>query len=104
MQKDLTILAIQGNCTSQTAARGGRCLGGRPAAVHTAALSACCRPVIIDLNARMRATPGSNADVILRNGDELIVRDTNRKLRLSVKYRTPLHTCNASSGRDDYIA
>jgi polysaccharide biosynthesis/export protein len=106
MQKDLTILAIQATATSQS--QGG---GGAGALAVGQQLFAQLRSVqavgrlVIDLDAAMHASPGSSADVILRNGDALIVPRYQQEVSVIGEVQNSTsHLYNAKLGRDDYLS
>jgi polysaccharide biosynthesis/export protein len=61
--------------------------------------------LVIDLPEMMRERPGSSADVILRDGDELIVPRFQQQVTVIGEVQsTTSHLYNARLGRDDYIA
>lgn len=61
--------------------------------------------LVIDLPRAMRAKPGSPDDIILRNGDELIVPKQRQEVMVigEVQYQTS-HLFRRNMTRDDYIA
>jgi polysaccharide export outer membrane protein len=106
MQKDLTILAIQATATSQSGGGGGAgaLAVGQQLFAQLRSVHAVGR-LVIDLNAVMRASAGSNEDVILRNGDELIVPRLQQEVTVIGEVQNSTsHLFNSSLGRDDYIA
>jgi protein involved in polysaccharide export with SLBB domain len=60
--------------------------------------------LVINLQAALRAKPGSSEDVILRNGDELIVPKTRQEVMVigEVQFASS-HLFKRSMSRDDYI-
>jgi protein involved in polysaccharide export with SLBB domain len=107
MQKDLTILAIQATATSQSGGGGGAAGAlavGQQLFAQLRSVRAVGR-LVIDLNASMRASAGSNADVILRNGDQLIVPRYQQEVTVIGEVQNGTsHLFNSSLGRDDYIS
>jgi protein involved in polysaccharide export with SLBB domain len=106
MQKDLTILAIQASATSQSAGGGGAAAAltvGQQLFTQLRSVRAVGR-LVIDLNRSMHAPPGSNADVILRNGDQLIVPRYQQEVSVIGEVQNSTsHLFTSSLGRDDYI-
>ena len=108
MQSDLTVLALQGAVATQLSNQNG----GTPAAlvVGQSLLSQlrAARAVgrlVIDLPAIVRYTPGSQADVILRNGDVLIVPRVQQEVTVIGEVQTSTsHLYRPELTRDDYIA
>jgi protein involved in polysaccharide export with SLBB domain len=108
MQKDLTILAIQATATSQTGGGGGGAAGalavGQQLFTQLRSVRAVGR-LVIDLNATMHASAGSNADVILRNGDELIVPRYQQEVTVIGEVQNSTsHLFSSRLTRDDYIS
>jgi polysaccharide export outer membrane protein len=108
MQKDLTILAIQATATSSAQGGAGGAAGalavGQQLFTQLRSVRAVGR-LVIDLNGAMRASPGSNADVILRNGDQLIVPRYQQEVTVIGEVQNSTsHLYNASLGRDDYLS
>jgi polysaccharide biosynthesis/export protein len=105
MQKDLTILAIQATATSQTSnGAAGALAVGQQLFQQLRSTKAVGR-LVIDLSAITRTGPGSSADVILRNGDELIVPRYQQEVTVIGEVQnTTSHLYNASLSRDDYIS
>ena len=106
MQKDLTILAVQASATSQSGGGGAASAlaVGQQLFTQLRSVRAVGR-LVIDLNVSMRAAPGSNADVILRNGDQLIVPRYQQEVTVIGEVQNSTsHLFNASFGRDDYIS
>jgi len=61
--------------------------------------------LVIDLPRTMRATPGSGADVILRDGDRLIVPKFQQEVTVIGEVQTATsHLYRPELGREDYIA
>jgi protein involved in polysaccharide export with SLBB domain len=61
--------------------------------------------LVIDLKALLRSAPGSSADVIMRNGDELIVPKQRQEVMVLGEVQDPTsHLFQRRMTRDDYIA
>jgi polysaccharide export outer membrane protein len=107
IQKDLTILAIQATATSQTQGGGGAASAlavGQQLFNQLRAAKAVGR-LVIDLNRAIRATPGSANDLILRNGDELIVPRMQQEVTVIGEVQNGTsHLYKTELSRDDYIA
>lgn len=106
MQKDLTILAVQASATSQTGGGGSASAlaVGQQLFSQLRSVRAVGR-LVIDLNSSMHAAPGSSADVILRNGDQLIVPRYQQEVSVIGEVQNSTsHLFNTSYGRDDYIS
>jgi polysaccharide export outer membrane protein len=106
MQKDLTILAIQATATSQTGGGGGAnaLAVGQQLFTQLRSVRAVGR-LVIDLNASIHAADGSNADVILRGGDQLIVPRYQQEVTVIGEVQNSTsHLFNANLARDDYIS
>lgn len=108
MQSDLTVLALQGAVATQLSNQQG----GTPAAlvVGQSLLSQlrAARAVgrlVIDLPAIVRYNPGSQADVILRNGDTLVVPRVQQEVTVIGEVQTSTsHLYRSDLTRDEYIS
>ncbi len=108
MQSDLTVLALQGAVASQLSNQQS----GTPAAlvVGQSLLSQlrgakAIGRLVIDLPAVVHYKPGSQADVILRNGDVLIVPRVQQEVTVIGEVQTATsHLYRNELTRDDYIA
>jgi hypothetical protein len=61
--------------------------------------------LVIDLNRSMRAAPGAESDIVLKDGDELIVpRITQEVTVIGEVQGTTSHLYNPSLSRDDYVS
>jgi protein involved in polysaccharide export with SLBB domain len=107
MQKDLAILAIQASATSQAQNSGGPAAAlsvGQQLFAQLRSARAVGR-LVIDLNGAMHASVGSGADVILRNGDELIVPRYQQEVTVIGEVQNATsHLYNADLSRDDYVS
>ncbi len=103
MQRDLALLALEGAAANQagaaTALSVGQTLLGQLKATQAVGR------LVIDLPATMRLPVGSPSDVILRNGDELVVPKFQQQVTVigEVQNATSL-LYKSGLSRDDYIA
>ncbi len=105
MQKDLAILAVQATATSTSGSNAGSALSvGNQLFTQLRSVRAVGR-LVIDVNAAIHAKPGSSTDVILRNGDELIIPRLQQEVMVLGEVQTTTsHLYNPVLSRDDYIA
>ncbi len=106
MQRDLTILAVQATATSQNGGgNAGTALAvGQQLFAQLRAARAVGR-LVIDLNHIVKGGPGSSADVILRNNDELHVPRLQQEVSVIGEVQNATsHLYNPELSRDDYIA
>jgi len=107
IQKDLTILAIQATATSQGGGGGGASSAlalGQQLFTQLRSTRAVGR-LVIDLPTVMHARPGSNDDVIMRNGDELFVPRLQQEVTVIGEVQNSTsHLYNSRMRRDDYIS
>jgi polysaccharide export outer membrane protein len=110
VQRDLAILALQATAASATVAGGGGGGGAASLSVGQALLgqlkaTKAVGRLVIDLPGTMRDKLGAPRDVILRDGDRLIVPKFQQQVTVigEVQYATS-HLFKAELSRDDYIA
>jgi polysaccharide export outer membrane protein len=103
LQNDLVTLALQGAAANQSQA-GTALTVGQSLLAQLRASQAVGR-LVIDLPRALRLPPGSAADVILRNGDRLIVPKFQQEVTVIGEVQTSTsHLYRPELGRDDYIA
>ena len=103
MQSDLTVLALQGAAANQAGAATALSVG-QSLLVQLRAARAVGR-LVIDLPKMVHSAPGSASDVILRNGDQLIVPRTQQEVTVIGEVQTTTsHLYRADLSRDDYIS
>lgn len=103
LQNDLVTLALQGAAANQTQA-GTALTVGQSLLAQVRTAEAVGR-LVIDLPRAMRGQPGSGADVILRNGDRLIVPKFQQEVTVIGEVQTATsHLYRPELARDDYIA
>jgi polysaccharide export outer membrane protein len=104
LQRDLAILALQSVAATQGQGGGAAITVGQSLLSQLRSAKAVGR-LVIDLPASMRASPGSPADIILRDGDRLLIPRVEQEV--SVIGEVPnatSHLYKPGLSRDDYIA
>jgi protein involved in polysaccharide export with SLBB domain len=103
MQRDLALLALEGAAANQAGAATALSVG-QTLLSQLKSTQAVGR-LVIDLPATMRSPVGSPADVIMRNGDELVVPKFQQQVMVigEVQNATSL-LYSAGLSRDNYIA
>lgn len=103
MQSDLAVLALQGAAANQ--AQAGTALQvGQQLLTQLRATEAVGR-LVIDLERTLQPPRGSASDVILRDGDELMVPRLRQEVTVIGEVQTETsHLYNPELGRNDYVA
>jgi len=103
LQSDLAVLALQGAAANQSQAATAMQVGQQLLSQLRA--SEAVGRLVIDLERTLKAPPGSPADVVLRDGDELLVPKFRQEVTVigEVQNETS-HLYNPELSRDDYIA
>ena len=103
LQNDLVTLALQGAAANQSQA--GTALTVGQSLLAQLRTSEAVGRLVIDLPRTMRAVSGSGADVILRDGDRLIVPKFQQEITVIGEVQTATsHLYRPELSRDDYIA
>jgi protein involved in polysaccharide export with SLBB domain len=103
LQNDLVTLALQGAAANQ--AQAGTALTVGQSLLAQLRTSEAVGRLVINLPRLMRAEPGSPADVILRDGDRLIVPKFQQEVTVIGEVQTATsHLYRPELNRDDYIA
>jgi polysaccharide biosynthesis/export protein len=103
MQRDLTLLALQGAAANQAGAASALSVG-QSLLVQLRGQKAVGR-LVIDLPRMTRLPVGSPSDVILRDGDTLIVPRTQQQVTVIGEVQNATsHLYSAGFTREDYIA
>jgi protein involved in polysaccharide export with SLBB domain len=103
LQNDLVTLALQGAAANQSQA--GTALTVGQSLLAQLRTSEAVGRLVINLPRTMRASPGSGADVILRDGDRLIVPKFQQEVTVIGEVQTATsHLYRQELARDDYIA
>ena len=104
MQRDLTILALQYSAASQGGGGVGALSVGQALLGQLRTTKAVGR-LVIDLPLLMRSSPNSSADVILRDGDQLIVPRFQQQVTVIGEVQNATsHLYDPHLSRDDYIS
>jgi polysaccharide export outer membrane protein len=103
LQNDLVTLALQGAAANQASA-GTALTVGQSLLAQVRTAEAVGR-LVIDLPRTLHAEPGSGADIILRDGDRLVVPKFQQEVTVIGEVQTATsHLYRPELGRDDYIA
>jgi protein involved in polysaccharide export with SLBB domain len=103
LQNDLITLALQGAAANQSNA-GTALTVGQSLLLQMRGVEAVGR-LVIDLPRALRAAPGSGADVILRDGDRLIVPKFQQEVTVIGEVQTATsHLYRPELSREDYLA
>ncbi len=103
LQNDLVTLALQGAAANQAGA--GTALTVGQSLLAQVRTSEAVGRLVINLPRTLRAVPGSGADVILRDGDRLIVPKFQQEVTVIGEVQTATsHLYHPELNRDDYIA
>jgi polysaccharide biosynthesis/export protein len=104
VQNDLVTLALQGAAASNQAQAGSALTIGQSLLSQIRSSEAVGR-LVIDLPRTLRATADSGADIILRDGDRLMVPKFQQEVTVIGEVQTATsHLYRAELGRGDYIA
>jgi protein involved in polysaccharide export with SLBB domain len=102
MQNDIAFVALQGAAANQ--AQAGVSLQVGQSLLQTLRSTKAVGRLVINLSATMRAPVGSVSDVILRDGDELLVPKFQQEVTVIGEVQTTTsHLYKPSLSRDDYI-
>jgi polysaccharide export outer membrane protein len=103
LRTEIAEVALMGVRAQQGAAPSGISVG--EALLHQLSDAKAIGRLVIDLRAVMTAKPGSSEDVILRNGDQLIVPRLRQEVMVLGEVQDPTsHLYRRDLSRDDYIA
>jgi protein involved in polysaccharide export with SLBB domain len=102
MRSDVTSVSMMAARAGQASAVAAYNVG-QSLLAQIAATKAVGR-LVIDLNASLRATPGSYNDIVLRNGDQLIVPKKRQDVMVLGEVQSPSsHLFEPGLSRDDYV-
>jgi polysaccharide export outer membrane protein len=103
MQRDLSVLALEGAAANQSGA--GAALSVGQTLLSQLRASKAVGRLVIDLPRTLQAPPGSSQDVILRDGDELRVPRFQQQVTVIGEVQNATsHLYSAGLSRDDYIS
>jgi polysaccharide biosynthesis/export protein len=104
MQNDLVTLALQGAAAANQAQAGSALTIGQSLLAQIRSSEAVGR-LVIDLPRAMRGGGGVDSDIILRDGDRLMVPKFQQEVTVIGEVQTSTsHLYRPELGRDDYIA
>jgi polysaccharide export outer membrane protein len=103
MQRDLSVLALEGAAANQAGA--GAALSVGQTLLSQVRSSKAVGRLVIDLPRTLKAPVGSAEDVVLREGDQLIVPRFQQQITVIGEVQNATsHLYKAQLSRDDYIA
>ena len=103
MQRDLTLVALQGAAVGQPGAAPALSVG--QSLLSQLRASKAVGRLVIDLPRVLNASPGSAADVVLRGGDRLIVPKFQQQVTIIGEVQNPTSILyKPGLSREDYIA
>lgn len=103
MQRDLTLLALQGAAANQTGA--GAALAVGQSLLGQLRTSKAVGRLVIDLPRTLGAPAGSSTDVVLRGGDRLIVPKVQQQVTVIGEVQNPTSLLyKPGFSREDYIS
>jgi len=103
MQRDLTILALQYSATGQGGGVGALSVG--QSLLGQLRSAKAVGRLVIDVPHLTRSAPGSRADVILRDGDQLIVPRFQQQVTVIGEVQNATsHLYDPHLSRDDYVS
>jgi protein involved in polysaccharide export with SLBB domain len=104
VQNDLVTLALQGAAAANQAQAGTALTIGQSLLAQIRSSEAVGR-LVIDLPGSLRAPTGSGADIIMRDGDRLMVPKFQQEVTVIGEVQTATsHVYRPELGREDYIA
>jgi protein involved in polysaccharide export with SLBB domain len=104
IQNDLVTLALQGAAAANQAQAGSALTIGQSLLAQIRTSQAVGR-LVIDLSRTLRAPTGSGADIILRDGDRLIVPKFQQEVTVIGEVQTATsHLYRPELNRDDYLS
>lgn len=103
LQSDLAVAALQGSQANQAGA--GQALSVGQSLLSQLKGSKAVGRLVIDLDRILASAPRSVNDVVLRNGDQLIIPKTKQEVTVIGEVQNSTsHLYREALGRDDYIA
>jgi polysaccharide export outer membrane protein len=103
MQNDIAFVALQGAAANQ--AQAGTSLQVGQSLLQTLRSTKAVGRLVINLSATLRSPMGSVTDVILRDGDELLIPKFQQEVTVIGEVQTATsHLYRPSLSRDDYIS
>jgi len=105
MQRDLAALSLQQAQSSATAASSTQTLAAGQALLVDLKGTEAVGRLVIDLDEVLAATPGSPADLVIHDGDQLVIPRLTQEVTVIGEIQSPTsHLFRAGLNRDDYIS
>jgi protein involved in polysaccharide export with SLBB domain len=104
MQRDLAALSLQ-QAQSETAAGTTQAMAAGQALLADLKHTEAVGRLVIDLDKVMTATPGSSADLVVRDADRLVIPRITQEVTVIGEVQSPTsHLYAAGLNRDDYVS
>jgi len=104
LQRDLAALSLQ-QAQSETAAGSTQTMAAGQALLTDLKGTQALGRLVIDLDEVLSAAPGSSADLVIRDGDQLVVPRLTQEVTVIGEVQSPTsHLHQANLSRDDYIS
>lgn len=104
MQRDLAALSLQ-QAQSETPGGTTQAMAAGQALLADLKATQAVGRLVIDLDEVMTATPGSSADLVVRDGDRLVIPRLTQEVTVIGEVQSPTsHLYRADLDRDDYIS
>jgi polysaccharide export outer membrane protein len=110
MQSDLTAISLQALASSAATNSGSGAAATQGIAIGQQLLTQLrdTKPVgrlVIDINRVLKGPPGTSGDVVLRDGDKLLIPKKTQEITILGEVQSPTsHVYESGLTRDDYIA
>ncbi len=104
MQRDLAALSLQ-QAQSETGASTTQAMTAGQALLADLKNTEAVGRLVINLNEVLSATPGSSADLVVRDGDRLVIPRLTQEVTVIGEVQSPTsHLYHADLNRDDYVS
>jgi protein involved in polysaccharide export with SLBB domain len=104
MQRDLAALSLQ-QAQSETAASATQAMNAGQALLADLKNTEAVGRLVINLNEVLSAAPGSPSDIVIRDGDRLVVPRLTQEVTVIGEVQSPTsHLYRADLKRDDYVS
>lgn len=104
MQRDLAALSLQ-QAQSETGSSTSQAITAGQALLADLKGTEAVGRLVIDLDEVLSAAPGSSTDLVIRDGDQLVVPRLTQEVTVIGEIQSPTsHLFHAELNRDDYIA
>jgi protein involved in polysaccharide export with SLBB domain len=104
LQRDLAALSLQ-QAQSETAAGTTQAMTAGQALLADLKNTEAVGRLVINLNEVLSATPGSSADLVIRDGDRLVIPRLTQEVTVIGEVQSPTsHLYHSDLNRDDYVS